>query len=70
MKPLTKVSLLRELQAILTVYLCTLLSGYSMGFSAIAIPDIKNKMRYDKKDDTIYTVIVSTDTKTFADMSH
>ena len=53
MKPLTKVSLLRELQAILTVYLCTLLSGYSMGFSAIAIPDIKNKMRYDKKDYTI-----------------
>ena len=53
MKPLTKFSLLRELQAILTVYLCTLLSGYSMGFSAIAIPDIKNKMRYDETDDTI-----------------
>ena len=53
MQPLIEGGLLRELQAILTVYLCTLLSGYSMGFSAIAIPDIKNKMRYDEIDDAI-----------------
>ena len=35
----------RELQAIVTLYLGTLLGGYSMGFSAIAIPDMKNDMR-------------------------
>ena len=45
MQPLIEGGLLRELQAILTVYLCTLLSGFSLGFSAIAIPDIKNIMR-------------------------
>ena len=37
--------LARELQAILTLYLGTLLGGYSMGFSAVAIPDIKTEMR-------------------------
>lgn len=37
--------LVRELQAILTLYLGTLLGGYSMGFSAVAIPDIKIEMR-------------------------
>ena len=45
MLPLVEEGLLRELQAILTVYLCTLLGGYSIGFSAIAIPDIKSIMR-------------------------
>lgn len=37
--------LARELQAILTLYLGTVLGGYSMGFSAVAIPDIKLDMR-------------------------
>ena len=35
----------RELQAILTLYLGTVLIGFSMGFSAVAIPDINNEMR-------------------------
>ena len=34
---------LREAHAVLTVYLSTLIGGYSMGFSAVAIPDIKNE---------------------------
>ena len=42
---LAEAGLLRELQAIITLYLGTLLGGYSMGFSAIAIPDMKNEMR-------------------------
>ena len=39
--------LLREVRAIVTVYLATLLGGYSNGFSAIAIPDIKVEMTAD-----------------------
>ena len=42
---LQAVGLARELQAILSLYLGTLLSGYNMGFSAVAIPDIKAEMR-------------------------
>ena len=37
---------MRELQAILTLYLGTLLSGYNSGFPAVAIPDIKQEMRW------------------------
>ena len=42
--------LVRELQAILTLYIGTLLGGFSMGFSAVTIPDIKQewKMRENK----------------------
>ena len=36
---------LRQLQAILTLYLGTILIGVSIGFSAIAIPDMKQEMR-------------------------
>ena len=35
----------RELQAILTVYLSTLLSGYSSGFSAVAVPAMREEVR-------------------------
>ena len=35
--------LIRELQAILTLYIGTVLSGFNMGFSAVAIPDIKQE---------------------------
>ena len=38
----------RETWAIMTLYLGFLLGGFSAGFSAIAIPDMKNEMRYDK----------------------
>ena len=37
--------LVRELQAILTLYIGPLLSGFSMGFSAVAVPDMKEEMR-------------------------
>ena len=37
-------AILRETFAILTLYLGIILGGYNMGFSAIAIPDIKNEM--------------------------
>ena len=36
--------LVRELQAILTLYIATVLSGFNMGFSAISIPVIKEEM--------------------------
>ena len=39
------IGLIRELQAILTLYMFTVLSGFSMGFSAISIPDIKKEMQ-------------------------
>ena len=38
------VGLRRELQSILTIYLSLLLQGYSSGFSAVALPDIKDEM--------------------------
>ena len=36
----------REVQAILSVYLSTLLSGYGTGFSAVAVPGIQQERRY------------------------
>ena len=38
----------RELQAILTLYIGTLLSGFSMGFSAVAVPDMREEMRLER----------------------
>ena len=38
------VGLRRELQSILTMYLATLLNGCSSGFSAVAVPDIREEM--------------------------
>ena len=38
-----------ETHAVLTVYLSTLIGGYSMGFSAVAIPDIKNEMKSENQ---------------------
>ena len=38
------VGLGREVQAILSLYLGTLLDGYGVGFSAVAVPDIKEEM--------------------------
>ena len=40
----------RETHAVLTVYLSTLIGGYSMGFSAVAIPDIKNEMKSESQN--------------------
>ena len=42
---LTESDFVREAHAVLTVYFSTLIGGYSMGFSAVAIPDIKNEMK-------------------------
>ena len=36
-----EVGLMREGGTILAIYLSTLLTGYSTGFSAVAVPDIK-----------------------------
>ena len=38
-------SLVREAQSIVTVYLGSVMAGYAMGFSAVAIPDITNEMK-------------------------
>ena len=35
-----------ELQAIISVYLSTILSGFATGFSAVALPSIEEEMRY------------------------
>ena len=45
MIPQLEAGMRREFQAIVTLYLGTLLGGYSMGLSAVAIPDMKNEMR-------------------------
>ena len=37
--------LLREAWTVVIVYLGTLAHAYSYGFSAVAIPDIRNEMR-------------------------
>ena len=50
---LLKSNFVREARAVLTVYLTTLIGGYSMGFSAVAIPDIKNEM---KSEDQTYFI--------------
>ena len=44
MLSLFEIGLMRELQAILSLYLGPLLLGYSNGFSAVAVPDIKSEM--------------------------
>ena len=43
---LQDLGLRRELAAIPTVLLAVLLNGYIMGFSAVAVPDIKQDMRW------------------------
>ena len=43
---LQDLGLRRELAAISTVLLAVLLNGYIMGFSAVAVPDIKQDMRW------------------------
>ena len=49
--------LVRELQAILSLYLGVLLAGLSMGFSAVAVPDIKEEMRYRVRSNSSYSII-------------
>ena len=44
MLSLLDVGLRRELQSIITIYLSLLLQGYSSGFSAVAVPDMKEEM--------------------------
>jgi len=44
---------LRECQSILTLYLGTILAGFNMGFSAIAIPDIQSELEI--RQNTNYT---------------
>ena len=46
MLPALDVAAMRETRTILTIYLSTLLTGYSTGFSAVASPDIKEERRW------------------------
>ena len=50
---------LREAHAVLTVYLSTLLMGLGMGFSAVAIPDIKNEMKLGNESYLITSIQAS-----------
>ena len=55
---LLDIGLARELQAILTLYLGTVLIGISIGFSAVAIPDIKEEMRQELFDQLMTMISV------------
>ena len=48
MLPEVDVGLVREAGTILAIYLSTLLTGYSTGFSAVAVPDIKVERRWER----------------------
>ena len=39
---------MRELQAIMTLYLATVLEGFNSGFPAVAVPDMKQEIRSNK----------------------
>ena len=51
MMPQLDVGLVRETGTILAIYLSTLLTGYSTGFSAVAVPDIKVDRRWWRWND-------------------
>ena len=51
----------REAHAVLTVYLSTLLGGFGMGFSAVAIPDIKNEMKLRNESYLITSIQASSE---------
>ena len=48
--------LLRECRAILTLYIATMMAGYSMGYSAVAIPDITNQMKSNSTENIFPTI--------------
>ena len=51
----------REAHAVLTVYFSTLIGGYSMGFSAVAIPDIKKEMKSENQQYLISSIQASSE---------
>jgi len=51
--------LARELQAILTLYLGTILNGYSFGWSAVAIPNMKYEMSHNGSLSVLPTIRAS-----------
>ena len=53
----------REVQAILSVYLSTLLSGYGTGFSAVAVPGIQEEKRCDSWSETRFNTFFSDNIK-------
>ena len=57
----TKPDFVRESHAVLTVYLTLLIGAYSNGFSAVAIPDIKNEMRQGSQSNLISAIQASSD---------
>lgn len=52
----TKPDFVREAHAVLTVYLTLLIGAYSNGFSAVAIPDMKNEMRLESQSALISSI--------------
>lgn len=58
---LIKSDFVREAHAVLTVYMTTLIGGYSMGFSAVAIPDIKNEMKSNDQSNLITSIQASSE---------
>ena len=57
----TKPDFVREAHAVLTVYLTILLGAYGNGFSAVAIPDIKNEMRLGSQSYLISSIQASSE---------
>ena len=57
----TKPDFVRESHAVLTVYLTLLIGAYSNGFSAVAIPDIKNEMKHGSKFNLISAIQASSE---------
>ena len=61
MLPLNKLSssFVREATAITILYLTTLMDGCAQGFSAVAIPDIKNEMDTSNGTYLIQSIVAS-----------
>ena len=57
----TKPDFVREAHAVLTVYLTVLIGAYANGFSAVAIPDIKNEMRVGSQSIYITSIQASSE---------
>ena len=44
---------LRECRVILTLYIATLMAGYGMGYSAVAIPDLSREMESNNTENIL-----------------
>ena len=53
--------LVKEIFAISALYLASILEGYSLGFSAVAIPDINNEMNNENSTSFITKISATTE---------